>query len=320
MNKTQITQWITSRRTTAIGIIALVGIGGAAMLIADSMEGPGAGRRGGPRGGRPERGGHPEMMGGRMERQGPRGPQGPGHPGAERGGKIEGMIHGLERHEDQWEELGVTQEKVDALKGLALSHEEEMIDLHAAAEKAQLGARHDVLDSDITEADLIESIEAVGKARTSIQVAQAKFMFKVRDTMGLETMKKMKEMRGEQMREGGPRRGLGMHEGGREGMQRGGRGFGPGRPDAGFQGQGGPRGPRGGDQFEGPRGPRGGEQFEGPHGPRGPRGGEQFEGTRGPRGPRGGEQFEGQRGPRGPRGPQADFSPEADSSATVTAE
>ena len=316
MNKTQITQWITSRRTTAIGIIALVGIGGAAMLIADSMEGPEGGRRGGPRGGRPERGGHPEMMGGHMERQGPghqgpqgpKGPRGPQGPGAMQGGRIEGMIHGLERHEDQWEDLGVTQEKVNALKDLALSHEEAMIDLHAAAEKAQLGARHEVFDTDVKEADLIESIEAVGKARTSIQVAQARFSFKVRETLGMETMKKMKEMRGEQMREGGPRRGPGMHEGGREGMQRGGRGFGPGRPDAGFQGQ------------RGPRGPQGGEQFEGPRGPRGPRGGEQFEGPRGPRGPRGGEQFEGQRGPRGPRGPQADFSPEVNSPATVTAE
>ncbi len=307
MNKTQITQWIASRRTTAIGIIALVVIGGAAMLIADSMEGPGAGRRGGPRGGRPEQGGHPGMMGGRMERQGPghQGPghQGPGHPGAMQGGRIEGMIHGLKRHEDQWEELGVTQEKVDSLEALALSHQEEMIDLHAAAEKAQLGARHEIFDTDVKEADLIESIETVGKARTSIQVAQAKFAFKVRETLGTDTMKKLREMRGEQMREGGPRRGPGMHEGGR--------GFGPGRPDAGFQGQGGPRGPRG---------PQGGEEFEGQRGPRGPRGGEQFEGQRGPRGPRGGEEFEGPRGPRGPRGPQAEFSPEVDSSAPVTAE
>lgn len=313
MNKTLITQWITSRRTTAIGIIALVGIGGAAMLIADSMEGPGAGHRGGPRGGRPERGGHPEMMGGRMDRQGP-GRQGPGNPGAMQGGRIEGMIHGLKRHEDQWEELGVTQEKVDSLEALALSHQEEMIDLHAAAEKAQLGARHEIFDTDVTEAELIKSIEAVGKARTSIQVAQAKFAFKVRETLGTDTMKKLREMRGEQMREGGPRRGPGMHEGGREGMQRGGRGFGPGRPDAGFDGQHGPRGPRG---------PQGGEEFEGPRGPRGPRGGEQFEGQhgpRGPRGPRGGEEFEGPRGPRGPRGPQAEFSPELDSSAPVTAE
>lgn len=251
MNKTQITQWITSRRTTAFGVIALVGIGGAAMLIADSMEGPG-GRRGGDKSGRPA------MMGGRMDRQGPRGPQGPGHPGAMRGGKIEGMIHGLKRHEDQWEDLGVTQEKVDALEALALSHEEEMIDLHAAVEKAQLGARHEIFDTDIKEADLIESIEAVGKARTSIQVAQARFAFKVRETLGLETMKKLKKMRAEQMREHGPRRGSGMHEeGGREGMQRGGRGFGPGRPDAGFQGPRGPRGPRGGEEFEGPRRPRG---------------------------------------------------------------
>ena len=157
---------------------ALAGLGTAAWAGPD--EGPGQGR-----GERPnmERRGPPEGGGGNREMMGAR------------------ILERLLDHPDKMKEFGITEEQAATLQASFYELEKNMVTLQGEAELAQIELRR-LMDADETdEKALMAAVDKVGLTRTAIQKAKIQQRLNVQKVLGADTLKKIKGMVGDRMRQ-----------------------------------------------------------------------------------------------------------------------
>ncbi len=140
---------------------------------------PGEGRGGGPEGKRAM------------------GPGGPGG-GAAMSARI---LQRLLDNPEKMKEFGITGEQAASLQTSFYELEKKMVTLESDAELAQIELRR-LMDADAPDkAAVLAAVEKAGAARTAIQKAQVEQRLTVRDVLGDETMKKIKHMVGDRMRQ-----------------------------------------------------------------------------------------------------------------------
>ena len=191
-------------------VIGAVILSGAALaqsgapVCAGPQCGPRA--RGGPPSMRAQRG--PQgMMGGKQMHHGPqgmmaekqmhRGPQGrQGGPQMQRGGPGSGMMGGRkpQLNPQRLKEAGVKEEQLEALKSFRDEQQIKQIDLKAEVDKAQLALKQVMGNENADEKAALAALERVSKARTDIARQGISAKFKMREILGEEVIKKLREM------------------------------------------------------------------------------------------------------------------------------
>lgn len=158
-------------------VIALTG------LSMNAWAEPGEGRGGGPEGKRA---------------MGPGGPgDGPGG-GAAMGARI---LERLLDNPEKMKEFGITETQAATLQKSFYELEKKMVTLQGEAELAQIELRR-LMDADAPDkAAVLAAVEKAGAARTAIQKAQVEQRLNVREVLGDETMKKIKHLVGDRMRQ-----------------------------------------------------------------------------------------------------------------------
>ena len=158
-------------------VIALTG------LSMNAWAEPGEGRGGGPEGKRA---------------MGPGGPgDGPGG-GAAMGARI---LERLLDNPEKMKEFGITETQAATLQKSFYELEKKMVTLQSEAELAQIELRR-LMDADAPDkAAVLAAVEKAGAARTAIQKAQVEQRLNVREVLGDETMKKIKHLVGDRMRQ-----------------------------------------------------------------------------------------------------------------------
>lgn len=190
---------------TAAVVMALAG------LSMNAWAEPGEGRGGGPEGKRAM------------------GPGGPGC-GAAMGARI---LQRVLDNPEKMKEFGITEEQAASLQTSFYELEKKMVTLESDAELAQIELRR-LMDAEAPDkAAVLAAVEKAGAARTAIQKALVEQRLNTRNVLGDETMKKIKHLVGERMRqarggdgdEAGPR-----HRGPKGEGRGGGQGEGKGAP------------------------------------------------------------------------------------------
>lgn len=177
----------------------------------------------------------PGPGGGREGRGGPGG-GGPGFGGGDGPGPAAGMmLQRVLQNEQMAKKLGLTDEQIATLKSSLLETQKQMIKLRAESELAELEVRRLMGEEQVDRAAVMKAIDAASAAHTAIRKAGVEERLKVRETLGQETLDKIREHMADRM---GKR-------GGQDGDRRQG------------------RGPRGDDDQAGPRGGRGEGKGEG---------------------------------------------------------
>lgn len=157
-----------------------------------------------------QRGGGPGGAPWMQQRGGPglqqmRGPM--GAPGGEQ--KIdhgEALRHILSNPEVA-KRIGVTDEQIAKIKDLQFAHEKAMIDLRAKAETAKLDVRK-LMESDKVDRDaLSKAIDAAAASESAARKAEILHMLDIKETLGADTMKKIKEGVRERLQRAMPGRG-----------------------------------------------------------------------------------------------------------------
>jgi len=178
----------------------------------------------------------PGPGGGREGRGGPGG-GGPGIGGGQGHGPKAGMI--LQRvlqNEALAKKAGLTDEQIATLKGSLLETQKQMIKLRAESELAELEVRRLMDEDKVDRAAVMKAIDAASAAHTAIRKAGVEERLKVRETIGQETLNKIRELASDRM---GKR-------GGQDGDRR------PGRGQRGDDDQAGPKGGKGDGKGKGP--------------------------------------------------------------------
>mgnify|MGYP001278469078 CR=1 FL=1 len=166
---------------------------------------PGEGRGGGPEGRRAM------------------GPGGPGD-GAAMGARI---LQRLLDNPEKMKEFGITEEQAATLQTSFYELEKKMVTLQSDVELAQVELRR-LMDADAPDkAAVLAAVEKAGAARTAIQKATVEQRLTVREIVGADTMKKIKHLVGDRMRQS---RGGGDDEDRPRGRKGEGRGEGKGAP------------------------------------------------------------------------------------------
>ncbi len=131
-----------------------------------------------------------------MEHRGP--PEGPGGNRAMMGARI---LERLLDNPEKMKEFGITEEQATTLQASFYELEKKMVTLQSDAELAQIELRR-LMDADAPDkAAVLAAVEKAGAARTAIQKAQVEQRLTVREVLGDETMKKIKHMVGDRMRQ-----------------------------------------------------------------------------------------------------------------------
>lgn len=125
---------------------------------------------------------------------------GPAGPGKEHAMGAR-MLQRLADNPEKAKEFGITPQQATELKASFHEMEKKMIALRSQAELAQLEVRK-LMDADEPdEAALMAAIDQAGAAHTAIQKATAEQRLAVRKIVGPETMKKIKDMVGDRLRQ-----------------------------------------------------------------------------------------------------------------------
>jgi Spy/CpxP family protein refolding chaperone len=154
-------------------------------------------QRGGPEGFCPAMQGRgPGAEGGcpMMGRRGP-GPDGDG-PRQPRGGFGPGMEIGRRgfHNPERLKEAGATDKQLEALKAFANEQQLKRIDLQAAAEKAEL-ALDQLMDSETADsAAALKAADALSQARAELFKLEIGSKLKIRELLGADVLKKLREM------------------------------------------------------------------------------------------------------------------------------
>ena len=146
------------------------------------------------------------------------GPGGPGGPGF--GGHRPPMERAMGEHGRWWnnsriaEKLNLSDDQRKAMDTIYQQHREQLIDLRAAVEKAEVGMEPMVSADQPNESAVLAQIDKVAQARAELEKANARFLLELRSKLTPEQWKQVQEFR--QNREGMRRqwlehRGSGSH-------------------------------------------------------------------------------------------------------------
>jgi Spy/CpxP family protein refolding chaperone len=206
------------KRTLIFSVIALIAIGSAATLLAQTPEEPTP-----PAGSNaPAPDNPPCMMGGWM-----RGPM---------AGRTGGMMPGMMGEWRDWggrgfggllncKALELTDDQIAKIKDLNFAHRNRMIDLQAALEKAQLKMRNEWSADTPNKTTILAAVKEVNAARGQIAEERVNHQFALRGVLTADQLKKRDDCRGNS----GGWHGAGMGRGHGQGRASGqGRGFGRG--------------------------------------------------------------------------------------------
>lgn len=173
---------------------------GAALLSGTAFAEPDGPQGPGPRGegqqgacmhrGGPGQEGQPGMM-----MQGRR-PEGMGNPGMQRGGPGPGMEIGRKAflNPQRLKEAGATEQQLAALKTFANEQQLKQIDLKAAAEKAELALSQLMDGETVDEKAALKAVDTLSQARAEIFKLEVSSKLKMREILGAEVQKKLREM------------------------------------------------------------------------------------------------------------------------------
>lgn len=149
-----------------------------------------------------------------------RGGGGPGPGGGQGGGPGEGHGGGLQallENDDIIKRLGLTEEQVTAVQEAGYDHQKVMVSLRADAELAQLDVKK-LMDQDAPNIEAVmKALDTAGRLQTEIRKEGVRNQLKIREIIGADAAKKLKEiMRSRMDRQGGDgqgRRGPGQGKG-----------------------------------------------------------------------------------------------------------
>jgi Spy/CpxP family protein refolding chaperone len=107
-------------------------------------------------------------------------------------------------------ELKLSDEQRKAMDGILLAHRENLIDLRANVEKAELVMEPLMRDDHPDETKILAQIDKVAHARAELEKANAGFLLAIRGKLTPEQWKMVQAYRANQGREGGGLRGQGQ--------------------------------------------------------------------------------------------------------------
>src|SRR5215469_3813038 len=150
----------------------------------------------------------------------PGGPGGPGFGGPGFGGHRPPMERAMRGDHGRWwnnpkivEKLSLTDDQRKAMDEIYQRHREQLIDLRASVEKAEVAMDPLVRADQPNESAVLAQIDKVAQARAELEKANARFLFELRSKLTPDQWKQVQEfrqnregMRGEWMRRhgGGP--------------------------------------------------------------------------------------------------------------------
>src|SRR5215469_7441511 len=139
----------------------------------------------------------------------PGGPGGPGFGGPGFGGHRPPMERAMRGDHGRWwnnpkivEKLNLTEDQRKAMDAIYQQHREQLIDLRAAVEKAEVGMEPMVSADQPNESAVLAQIDKVAQARAELEKANARFLFELRAKLTPDQWKQVQEFRSE----GGPGR------------------------------------------------------------------------------------------------------------------
>jgi Spy/CpxP family protein refolding chaperone len=121
-------------------------------------------------------------------------------------------------------ELKLTSEQRKAFEGILMAHRENLIDLRASLEKAELAMEPLMGDDQPNETAILSQIDKVAQARAELEKANARFLLAIRAKLTLEQWKQMQADRVNHRQEinGWRKRGQGANKQGPGGGKQGG--------------------------------------------------------------------------------------------------
>lgn len=143
-------------------------------------------------------------------------PGGPGGPGFDHRPPMERAMRG--EHGRWWnnpkiiEKLNLTDDQRKAMDDIYQQHREQLIDLRAAVEKAEVAMEPLVRADQPNESAVLAQIDKVAQARAELEKANARFLFELRAKLTPDQWKQVQEFR--QNHEGMHRQWRGRHGGG----------------------------------------------------------------------------------------------------------
>jgi periplasmic protein CpxP/Spy len=116
------------------------------------------------------------------------------------------MERALGMREGRWwndpamvEKLKLSDDQRKSMDKILLDHREQLVDMRAAVEKAELEMEPLVQDDSPNEARILAQIDKVAQARAELEKANARFLLAIRGKLSPEQWKGLKEARAERM-------------------------------------------------------------------------------------------------------------------------
>lgn len=130
--------------------------------------------------------------------------RGGGGPGGGPGGGHGGGLQALLENDDVVKKLGLTSEQVKAVQEAGYQHQKVMVSLRADAELAQLDVKK-LMDQDAPDTEAVmKAIDTAGRLQTEIRKEGVRNQLKIREIIGADAAKKLKDMMRDRMeRQGG---------------------------------------------------------------------------------------------------------------------
>ncbi|HKD61705.1 MAG TPA: Spy/CpxP family protein refolding chaperone [Terracidiphilus sp.] len=132
----------------------------------------------------------------------PGGPGGPGFGGPGFGGHRPPMERAMRGDHGRWwnnpkivEKLSLTDDQRKAMDAIYQQHREQLIDLRAAVEKAEVGMEPMVSADQPNESAVLAQIDKVAQARAELEKANARFLFELRSKLTPDQWKQVQEYR-----------------------------------------------------------------------------------------------------------------------------
>jgi periplasmic protein CpxP/Spy len=127
-------------------------------------------------------------------------PAGPGGPGF--GGHRPPMERAMRGEHGRWwnnpkivEKLNLTDDQRKAMDAIYQQHREQLIDLRAAVEKAEVGMEPMLSTDQPNESAVLAQIDKVAQARAELEKANARFLFELRSKLKPDQWKQVQEYR-----------------------------------------------------------------------------------------------------------------------------
>ncbi len=168
--------------------VALIAIGSAATLLAQTSRKRPPLRENSPAGN------HPFMMGGRFG--GPMGGHGAGMMPGMMQGRGWGQGHRGECNMLECKALDLTDDQTAKIQDLNFAHRNKMIDLQASLEKAQLKMRHEMRADSPSKTAVLAAAKEVNTVKGQIAEARINHQFDLRGVLTADQLKKWDDQRG----------------------------------------------------------------------------------------------------------------------------